>query len=89
MQARRSASLGACGAIVGSPKQEDSPEVAGEGALYFDPIDVRNMASVLGNLMVDSQLRRDAGQKALKRAGSYSWSTTTDKTLSVLLEAVK
>lgn len=79
----------ACGAPVAASNVAAMPEVAGEGALYFDPIDVRNMASVLGNLMADSQLRRDAGQKALKRAGSYSWSTTTDKTLSVLLEAVK
>ena len=75
----------ACGAPVATSSTAAMPEVAGEGALYFDPKDVSDMASVLGSLLDDPERRRVAGQKALERAKSYSWSSTAEKTLSILL----
>jgi glycosyltransferase involved in cell wall biosynthesis len=77
----------ACGAPVAASNTAAMPEVAGEGALYFDPKDVPDMASVLGLLLDDPERRRASGQKALERAKSYSWSSTAEKTLSILLDA--
>ena len=77
----------ACGAPVATSNTAAMPEVAEEGALDFDPKDVPDMASVIGGLLDDSERRRAAGQKALERAKSYSWSSTVEETLSILLEA--
>ena len=77
----------ACGAPVAASNSAAMPEVAGEGALYFNPNDVPDMASVIGSLLDDPVLRRASGQKALERAKLYSWSSTAEKTLTILLDA--
>jgi alpha-1,3-rhamnosyl/mannosyltransferase len=57
------------------------PEVAGEAALLFDPIDVRAIADAIGTLLAGGsgvQRLRDAG---LKQAGRFTWERTASLTL--------
>ncbi|MCX7851968.1 MAG: glycosyltransferase family 4 protein [Caldilineales bacterium] len=63
------------------------PEVAGEGALYFDPLSVEDMTAALMRVLSDAELRAQlvaAGQANLAR---FSWPQTARATLAVLEEA--
>lgn len=49
------------------------PEVAGEAALYCDPLDVEDIASKLVQLIQDPHLQDELRQKGLERAKLFSW----------------
>ena len=77
----------ASGAPVATSRAAAMPEVAGEGALYFDPTDINDIAAILESLLKSDELRRDLGQKALRQAQAYSWPITAERTLTVLRDA--
>ncbi len=77
----------ASGAPIATSRAAAMPEVAGEGALYFDPTDIGDIAKILESLLKSDKLRRDLGQKALQQAQLYSWPITAKKTLEVLRDA--
>lgn len=63
------------------------PEVAGEGALYFDPLSVEAMAAALIRVLTDADLRARlvaAGQANLTR---FSWPQAARAILAVLEQA--
>jgi len=65
------------------------PEVYGPAAEYFNPLDVKDMARVIGGLL-DNPARqaelRAAGPKWIKR---YSWEKMARETLAVYMDAMK
>jgi len=63
------------------------PEVIGDAGLTFDPENAREMASRIATLLVDPQLRVRLGEKAAKRAESFTWEETARQTLDVLRAA--
>jgi glycosyltransferase involved in cell wall biosynthesis len=77
----------ASGAPIATSRAAAMPEVAGEGALYFDPTDIDDIAAILESLLQSDELRRGLGQKALQQAKLYSWRITAEKTLAVLRDA--
>lgn len=77
----------ACGVPVLTSSTSSLPEVAGDGALLVDPLDVDAIAAGLQRLLLDAELRTSlaaAGQENLKR---FSWQRCAQETLAVL-EAV-
>ncbi len=61
------------------------PEVAGEAALYFDPLDEEEIAAALRTIMTDEGLRGHliaAGRRNLRR---FSWQTCAQTVLSQLI----
>lgn len=60
------------------------PEIGGDAALYFDPRDARELASLLQRVTSDAALREELATRGRARAAEFSWSTTADKTLEVL-----
>ncbi len=65
------------------------PEIAGDGAMYFDPLDVEDMANAIEQVLTDSDLRQSLiarGKENLKR---FSWQKTAQETLTVLEEAAQ
>ncbi len=63
------------------------PEIAGDGAMYFDPLDVEDMANAIEQVLTDADLRQTLiahGKENLKR---FSWQKTAQETLAVLEEA--
>ena len=48
-------------------------EVAGDGALFFDPLDIGDMARTIGCLAADGQLRSELASAALANAQRFSW----------------
>lgn len=71
------------GAPVACSKAGSLPEVAGEGAVFFDPLSVDHMAEVIRDCLRDKALRaslRNLGRQNVER---FSWNKTARETLAV------
>ncbi len=64
------------------------PEVAGEGALYFDPLAVEAMAAALIRVLTDAGLRAQLVEAGRANLARFSWSQAARATLAVLEQAV-
>jgi len=51
-------------------------EVAGDAAVYFDPLNPRSIADCLARLWTDGRLRRTLGAAGLKRVQGMTWRRT-------------
>jgi glycosyltransferase involved in cell wall biosynthesis len=78
-----------CGCPVLCARVASLPEVAGEAALFFDPMNANDIAKVIDRIVLDPQLRNDLIQKGYQRAKEFSWHVTARNTLDVLLSTIK
>ncbi len=74
----------ACGTPLLCAHSSSLPEVAGEGALYFDPFDVKAMADAILQVMVEPELRMGLIAKGRVNLRRFSWQKTARLTLDVL-----
>tara|TARA_R110002110_G_scaffold56163_9_gene159874 strand:- start:271 stop:1449 length:1179 start_codon:yes stop_codon:yes gene_type:complete len=77
----------ASGAAIASSNTAAMPEIVGDAALFFDPLNVQQLAEKVSDLLNDDGLRETMRQKAIQRAGDFSWQLTARKTARVLKEA--
>jgi len=63
------------------------PEVVGDAAQFFDPLNVQDMVYVIKNVMRNQKLKREMSAKSTEQAKLYSWQKTASKTLDVLKRA--
>ena len=63
------------------------PEVGGDAALYFDPLDSLALELLLERLLNDPSLRRDLSTRGRARAAQFRWDLAAQKTLAVLRKA--
>ena len=77
----------ASGAPIVSSDAAAMPEVLGEAALFFQPGDTAAMAARLAEVLEDDPLRRRLAEKALARAGQFSWQEAARRTAQVLKAA--
>ena len=63
----------ACGAAVIASNTSSMPEVLGDGAIYFNPQDLNDIASKIEFLLNNTQLREQLRLKGLKRASFFSY----------------
>ncbi len=59
------------------------PEVAGDGAVYFDPCSVADMADKMAQVVRDPALRAELCQKGHTNVQRFSWEQTARETLAV------
>lgn len=59
------------------------PEVYADGALYFDPLNVNDMAEKIDMVLSDEKLRQDLIQRGLARHKGFSWQKMAKETLAV------
>jgi glycosyltransferase involved in cell wall biosynthesis len=71
------------GAPVVSSNATCLPEVNGDAAVYFDPLDVANMAGQIAKVLGSEKLRHDLIAKGRKQAAQYSWRRMAEQTLDV------
>lgn len=69
----------ACGTAVASSNAASLPEVAGDAALLFDPLDAEGMARSIMELLINSDLKDSMVEKSLKRVKSFSWNDSALK----------
>jgi glycosyltransferase involved in cell wall biosynthesis len=56
------------------------PEVAGEAALYFDPLDLPAMAGAIERLLGDAELRERLAEAGREQAARFTWERTAEGT---------
>ncbi len=78
-----------CGCPVLCARAASLPEIAGEAALFFDPMNAGEIAKAIDRIFSDEQLRNDIIQKGYERAREFDWQTTAYNTLEELLTIVR
>jgi glycosyltransferase involved in cell wall biosynthesis len=76
------------GAPVVSSNATCLPEVYGDAAEYFDPINILEMTKKIDLVLSDSDLRKKLVAKGYRRAKQYSWHRMAEHTLEVYEEAL-
>jgi len=76
-----------CGTAVITSNVSSCAEIAEEAALTVDPSDPEAIAAAMMQLLEDEVLRRNLGNKALKRAQMFSFRNTAEETLEVYQSA--
>lgn len=73
----------ACGQAVAASRSSSHPEVGGEAAAYFDPLDAGDMAAVIGRLLADAEERQRRKVAGLEQAAKFSWERAARETMAV------
>lgn len=71
------------GAPVVSSNATCLPEIYGEAAYYFDPLDVQAMADAMNKVLTDKNLRQNLINKGAEQAATYSWQRLAEQTLKI------
>ncbi len=74
----------ACGAPIASSNSAAMPEILGNAAVFFDPLDASDMADRISALLADDAERHRLARNALVRAQRYSWELTARQTAEVI-----
>jgi glycosyltransferase involved in cell wall biosynthesis len=69
------------GAPVACSNATSLPEVAGDAALYFDPMDTRAIAQAVRQILEDGDLRERLRRAGFEQARRFSWEGTARATL--------
>jgi len=77
------------GAPVASSNATCLPEVYGDAAHYFDPLNVDDMARAINDILSDKKLRDSLIKKGYKQNKKYSWKRMAAKTHEIYMNAVK
>ncbi len=59
------------------------PEIYGQAALYFNPLDERELAEKIQRIRTDKKLREDLIQKGFDQVKKYSWGKMAKETLEI------
>lgn len=71
------------GAPVVSANTTCCPEVLGDGAHYFDPFDVTDMARAIRDVLTQDDLRKKIVTAGLAQVKKYSWGKMAKETLTI------
>jgi glycosyltransferase involved in cell wall biosynthesis len=71
-----------CPAIVS--RAASLPEVCGDAALYFDPLDSGSLAEAIQRLLHQPELRATLRCRGLERARQFTWERSAAAVLTVL-----
>lgn len=77
------------GAPVASSNATCLPEVYGDAAHYFDPLDVQDIANKVNDILTTEKLQKTLTERGYARAKSYSWQRMAEQTLAVYTDALK
>ncbi len=73
----------ACGTPVVSSNAASLPELGGDVARYFDPLNVDEMTATLDTVLNDESLRHTMGKHGPSRAATFSWDRAARETIAV------
>ncbi|MBF0407935.1 MAG: glycosyltransferase family 4 protein [Candidatus Riflebacteria bacterium] len=76
----------ACGAPTACSDVSSLPEVAGEAAVLFNPMEPSSIADSLYKIISNHELRSNLVQSGIKRAVGMTWKKSAERTLEVLLK---
>lgn len=73
-----------CGTPILSGDKTSLPEVAGNAALYCNPLNVSDIAEKLSIIALDKELQADLSKKGLERGQLFSWDKAAHATWEVI-----
>ncbi|MDR1099085.1 MAG: glycosyltransferase family 4 protein [Treponema sp.] len=76
----------ASGVPVACARAASLPETAEHAALYFDPLNVEDMADRMVTLGVNRDISRECRRLGVERAQSFSWDRCAERTLGIIRE---
>lgn len=76
----------ACGAPLACSDTSSLPEVAGAGATYFDPLDVKEMRQVLVRALDDDALRQSLRARGFENVRRFAWPSAARQTLEIITQ---
>ncbi len=79
----------ACGVPVACSNLSSMPEIAGDCAVLFDPLDIESMAQAMHEILACDERRDTLGRQGLDRAGQFSWEKTARQTLDVIRKVAR
>jgi glycosyltransferase involved in cell wall biosynthesis len=74
----------AAGVPVACSNVSSLPEVAGDAAVYFNPLQVQDIQHTLQSVLLDASLRHALAEKGKLRLQQFSWQKCAQETLAVL-----
>lgn len=77
-----------CGAPVATSRRSSMPEVAGDAAAYFDPLDPGSIARTLTTLLTDDARRRELARAGIRRSRGMTWEAVAAVVLRELRHVV-
>jgi glycosyltransferase involved in cell wall biosynthesis len=77
-----------CGCPAAVSREGALPEVAGEGALYFDPGEEASIREAVRKVIEDKALQEHLRSEGFKQARKFSWRKTTEETKAVYESAL-
>jgi glycosyltransferase involved in cell wall biosynthesis len=77
------------GAPVVSSNATCLPEIYGQAAYYFDPLDVADMATKINDVLSEDKLRSKLVAVGQKQAAKYSWERMAKQTIDIYQRALK
>lgn len=79
----------ACGCPAALSRSSSLPEVGGEAACYFDPLDVRDMGARLSEVLGDAPRRAAMARAGLEQSRRFDWEDASRRYLEVLRRAAR
>ena len=76
----------ACGTPVVASNRTSIPEISGDAALLYDPLNVDEMRGAMYNVLSNPSLRGQLVEKGFERAKYFSWEKTARETLKLYQE---
>lgn len=73
----------ACGQVVAASNSSSHPEVGGEAAAYFDPLNTEEMTAVIRRLLTDKEEYEHRRELGLAQAARFSWARAARETMAV------
>lgn len=71
------------GAPVVSSNATCLPEINGDAAHYFNPLDIEDMATKINDVLTDKKLRESLIKKGATQVKKYSWKRMAEQTLAI------
>lgn len=65
------------------------PEIGGDAALFFEPKNVRELATQIERVVTDETLRNELAERGRMQAGKFRWDVAASQTLEVLRRAAE
>jgi glycosyltransferase involved in cell wall biosynthesis len=74
----------ACGTPIVTSNVNGLKEIAGDAAVFVDPSRPEEIATAIGQVLLDSELQKSLSAKSLERAKSFQWQKCAKETLALL-----
>lgn len=76
----------ACGTPVAASHRGSLPEVLGETGRFFNPLDIENMAEVIGQVLNNENERKLMSEMGLERSKLFQWERAAEDMLKIFNE---